>query len=655
MDFDNFEISLGIKKDGKLVNIKKEKKVMVKTLKKHKENTQKLILDNIELEKQIDSIIGAINQDKISKNIKVEQNEKIFGLTVDIDIMNLKNLVDEVNKSDSDEKDYDINEINFINKDENIGIQKLKKALIIELKKYFKKHHLDVLEKIEDVSSNIKPTLCDKKIKKNRKIIIQELRSYLQESLKLKSIAEILPKSNYDTYQLEYDLTLTVNKYISLIEIQKINNIFHDYFLELINNEQIFKKIKMHKFDNSYKSIKIVANYINYDVFLYNDDLEIIDELYSRKKHKLFFLLIEKKIYTINNNFVNLHKSIKCITKCFESFNLRDKEKNSCLVLFDEIDKFKEYYIHYPKTKYSTFKYQYLLNDLYLKKISDLSLEQVEILKYIVKNFGLHFSLIKDVKVINKNEFTLDFISKHQDYHLDNVSLFDYVKKIKENVINEEGARDTYNTFDYFYPHINDIITGVSKEDVLNKIKNLYNLNINHTDIKKNISYIKFKNIDTVEKVNTLLDQFLDNDMLTIFYLTKNRNILSTQKMNFDNRLTIKYIFGLYDKTNKCEICGCKLSIYKEEDNFISIDAINPLLGHTTENDNITLLCGKCNIMKGTNFVGKYSGKPYFYNTLKLKKDKLIELLKYHKQKTLGITYILRKRLDNYIKNIDKI
>ena len=95
------------------------------------------------------------------------------------------------------------------------------------------------------------------------------------------------------------------------------------------------------------------------------------------------------------------------------------------------------------------------------------------------------------------------------------------------------------------------------------------------------------------------------------------------------------------------------MTLDRKDKNKISIDAIDPLLGHTTKYNNLDLLCGECNILKGTGFMGKYSEKPYFYDINTLKKDKIIELLNYHKLPVCGIIPTLRKRLDNHIKIID--
>ena len=81
MDYDNFDISLGIRKNGKLVNNKKEKKVLVKLKQK----------EVIKLEDQKDNI----------------KNEKSMGISVEFD-ETLSNLFDCVKPHD-DVKDYDEN------------------------------------------------------------------------------------------------------------------------------------------------------------------------------------------------------------------------------------------------------------------------------------------------------------------------------------------------------------------------------------------------------------------------------------------------------------------------------------------------------------------------------------------------------------------
>ena len=251
----------------------------------------------------------------------------------------------------------------------------------------------------------------------------------------------------------------------------------------------------------------------------------------------------------------------------------------------------------------------------------------------------------------DKKDLTLDFVKNHSSYCIDNISLYDYNKSKNINNLVVKEYYDNYEDFDYYFVYKNTIIQGITKNEIYEKCNNKYDIKIDLNEIKKNYSYMDLTKIKTQEEINYLLDLFPNNNI--IFFSLTNKKLLSTKLMNFDNPLTYNYILNLSNKIKECKICDCTLSKNTKDKSFISIDAINPLLGHTIENNNLDLLCGKCNIIKGTMFMGKYSEKPYFYDIKTLKNDKLCELLKYHKLNTSGITHVLRKRLENYIKNIN--
>jgi len=613
MDFDNFDISLGIRKKRKLVNIKKIKvnktqklKDLNKILENHKKNTEKLKNENKKLENKIAMLSNNSSGFFDFNDLDIEsysENSTILSNEYDIDNITFT----EKNKI-SDKKESVKNDKIFT---------KLKKLVILDLKKYFKKKDFDSYNKIINIGNEQN-------------------------------------KTEYDTLILDYDNTLFINEYCDLLKFTTDKkNILLDYFSSNLFDNTLIKKINISKFENSYKSIKMIAEYLNFDIVLLNEDLEMVDELYSKTKKKLYFLLANNKIYAIDSNFNKFYKFKIHIKKSITTCLSRDIEKNSKFVLFEELDDYEDYYIHFPKIKYSIFKYQYLLNNLYLTKIGDLTKEQLDIIKYLVKNFGLHFNLLREKKYINKKDFTLDFINNHLNYSIDNISLFDYKYYNKLDNINELVRQDKYKKyedFNYYYSYKNNIIQGIDKNEIYNKCLEKFNIKIDLNEIKKIQSYMSLNSIKTQENINTILSLFQNTDTLCIFE-DSNKQILSEKKMDFTNPPTFEYILKLHEKIKECKICGCGLTMDKNDKNKISIDAINPLLGHI--NDNIDLLCGECNILKGTSFMGDYTEKPYFYDIDTLDKNKIIELLNYHKLDISGIIPTLRKRLKNHIKNID--
>lgn len=634
--YENYNISLGIKKNGKFITIKKpeeksNKQDLEKIFKKHKENTEILKIENEKLEKQL---LELQNENKIEKNSMSSEDYNmddniIVNKNTIIDLTNLE--IESISiKSDNTKESYNIEDINFnnikkvkeINKETKKyinNIKKIRKMLLSELKKYFKKNKLDVSNELDNINN-------------------------------------LIEKSKYDDLQLSYDLDLVVNKYCTLLKFDiKSNNLIIDYFNSELFINKSFEKINLSKYDNNYKTLKIISQYLNLDFALINTNLEVIDEIFKKRKNKIYFLLNDNKIYALNKDFHVYYKFKNKIVDSINSCNKRDIEKNSILVLFDELHKYKEHYIHFPQLKYSIFKYNYLLDDIYMKKVKDLTIEQIDILKYLVQNFGLHFYLFNDIRIIKKTDFTLEFILKHPKYCIDGISLFDYKHYNKSEILDKLDENDIYykyEDFNYYYAYNNVILKGITKDEVYKKCFDKFNIKLNLDEIKKNLSYMDLHNINSQLNIDKILSLFPNMDYLFLFN-SSDKKILSIEYMNFDNPLSFDYILKLSEKIKICKICNCELSINPKISNFISIDAVNPLLGHTINKNNIDLLCGKCNITKGTCFYGKYSEKPYFYDIKCLKRDKLEEILKYHKLETSGITYVLRQRLEKYIKNID--
>jgi hypothetical protein len=684
----DFDISFGIKKNNKFITIKKNNVKSNHVLIKEK---NKLFFDFSNIEIPLSEENEPFDNQKMDANmVELMSIQPIIDLT-NIEINSLSNNSDNYINN----YNYNMDDISFNEKEDNNKIIQtikiLKKSMHKELIKYIKKKkavntsklkniqtsidfaniEIDSLSnksddyineyKMDDISFNEKEADTINKLikmsKKLKKSIHSELKQYFRKKkldvvFDLKNIYNNIQISKYDNLILCYDNSLQINKDCNLLVLDiKNEKMLLNYFANDIFNSNIIDSLKLNELDNSYKTIKSIAQYLKFSVILLDNNLELIDELYLKQRKKLYFVLFNNNIYALDNSYDIFYKFKTQVLTSIQSCLLRDKEKNSSLVLFNELDNYHDYYIYFPKLKYSTFKYQYLLDNLYLKQIRHLTNEQRNILKYIVQYFGLHFYLLSDILLVNKNDLTLEYINSHSDYNVDNISLFDYnyYNKSKNNIdLVQNDDYKTYTDFDYYYIHNNDIIKGIAKQEIYDKCFNKYNIQINLDEIKKNYSNINLKNIKSQTEIDTILSLFPNVDNLVIFN-SFNKKILSIDKMNFDNPPTFEYIYKLAEKIKECNICNCKLSINRKNDSYVSIDAVNPLLGHTINNNNIDLLCGKCNIIKGTSFMGNYNEKPYFYNINELQRDKLIEILKYHKLSTSGIIPILRKRLEKYI------
>ena len=72
----------------------------------------------------------------------------------------------------------------------------------------------------------------------------------------------------------------------------------------------------------------------------------------------------------------------------------------------------------------------------------------------------------------------MEFVNNHQDYAIDNISLFDYnyYNKSKNNIeLVQQDDYKTYDDFDYYYTYNNAIIKGITKQEIYDKCYNKYN------------------------------------------------------------------------------------------------------------------------------------------------------------------------------------
>jgi len=536
--FENFNISIGIKKNNKFITIKEynndletaKKEDLEEILNKVHENVDKLKKENKELENQISNLKHKkIESSKINKNIK-------------------------------------------------------KKALI----------------------ENIKKT-----------VIINNIYDDLLLSFEYNNI----DKQNFTLLNISENKETVIKTYITSYNIIKEDNeLFYD-------------------FTNNYKTLKIIANYYNYTIVLYDINESILDTITGTKMKSLNFLFYENKIYPLKQKPFKYSILIPRLNNLINNYKKRDKYRNLRYVLLDQVDKYKNHFIKYKNV--GNFKYKYLLDEIDNIKTEKITDETRKIYEYLINNFGLQFYIIENYLKIDINQFNLDFITTYNDFVIPDFPKNEY-EYLKENNQNTES----YNYY-YINEYLRINIFGITKEEIIEKGKNI-NIIINDTEIKKSLTNLLISDIKTDDDI-LLIKQLLKNQDY-IYYREKPKyeSILATDKINLDNSIDADYIIDLYNKehVNYCKMCNCSLDF-----NTISIDSVNAMFGHVKKN--IQLLCLKCNIFKNIRFIGKYTEKPYYYDINTLSKNKLIEILKYHNLDTNGITFILRKRLEKYIKNID--
>lgn len=538
--------------------------------------------------------------------------------------------------------------------DISLGIKKNNKFITIK-----NTYKVQDLEKVEEKSKNDNLKEILEKVKKNTEKLKKENEKLEKEIMELKDNINKLDKpikkskkmdllenikntiienNTYDNLLLSFDYDKIDKQNFTLLEItKKMETVIKTYLI----NSNIAKEdnIIFYDFTNNYKSLKIIAKYYDYKIVLYDINQSVLDTCEGTKIKMLNFLFYENKIYPLKQKPYRFSFLLPKLNNSINGYIKRDNIRNSRYILFEDLSKYKNYFIKYKDL--INFKYKYLLDEVIDKKIEDITDEHLKIYKYLITNFGLQFYIIENYLKINKNMFNLDFISKFGDYIIPDFpkNEYDYLKEHDENV--------NYKIYYYTNNQSRNTIYGNTKEQIIEKGKNI-DIIINENEIKKSFRYLDMSEIKTESDILIIKELLKNQDF--IYYKKKPdlELILATEKINLDNNIDAEYIIELYNKEpiNYCKMCNCSLNW-----NTISIDAIIPMFGHVKKN--IQLLCLNCNRFKNIKFIGKYSEKPYYYDINTLSKNKLIELLKYHNLDLNGITFTLRKRLEKYIKNLD--
>ncbi len=161
---------------------------------------------------------------------------------------------------------------------------------------------------------------------------------------------------------------------------------------------------------------------------------------------------------------------------------------------------------------------------------------------------------------------------------------------------------------------------GLSSKKRTRKKKYCINDNLTRYD---NASYVRVCNI----KNDNVLKKIIKNmNEITLCKKINSREYILNVKYIDLNNCIIKYDIFELTKTMMCAGCKCYFDIL--EKNTYTIDAINPLLGHTK--NNCCMLCKNCNSSKGVQYLGTYKDKPYYYNIENLNTKELISILMYH-------------------------
>jgi hypothetical protein len=290
----------------------------------------------------------------------------------------------------------------------------------------------------------------------------------------------------------------------------------------------------------------------------------------------------------------NLLKKImpQCNNK-LSSYKKRDSDRNEKTVLLDELirdrNKFNGYHIVVWNT--FEFKYEYLVERVNNKKVIDVIDEDVRLMGYLLTNFGLHTTLVHDDIVIKREDIGETFLEDYKNYAFKNSLIYRHDFYV-------EGKK------------------GEGKCELLFKIKD--NLTLHN-----NSPHVRICDINNYIVLQNIMKHF--DEIVLYKTVGYNEYILNVKYIDTHNLITKDDFFEL-SKIMTCNICGCHIDVLKK--GTLSIDAINPLLGHTKKN--CCLMCRNCNSSKGIKYFGKYESKPYYYDIDSLDNSGLIVILKRH-------------------------
>jgi hypothetical protein len=501
----------------------------------------------------------------------------------------------------------------------------------------FSNIEIPISEESETIDNNYDFDMIDfgdDSLLKNGKLSRSKLKKYeLLENI-TKSVIE---NHIYDNLSMSFDYDKINKQNFSFLNIIQVTESKIKTFL---TNSNIIKEHNefFDNYINNYKTLKIIANYYGYRLVLYDINENILDNIIGNKKKILNFLFYEGNIYPLKYKPFKFLNVIPRLNNLIYEYKKRDIKRNLRYVLINELSAYKNHFIKYHHS--GNFKYKYLIDEVNKKKVEDITDETIKICEYLINNFGIQFDIMENYLQVDKDMFNMDFVNKFNDYVIPNFSKFDY-DILKNNEMLE------LRNYHYGNDKLRINIYGGTKEEIIKKGRDI-DININDNEIRKILTNFNISDIQSDEDILIIKEIFKDNNFIYYRKKPEYELILATKKIDLDHTINSDYIIDLYNKEpiNYCKMCNIDLNL-----NTMSIDAINPMFGHIQ--NNVQLLCLKCNVFKNIKFIGNYSQKPYYYDINTLLRDKLIELLKYHNLEISGITFTLRKRLEKFIKNIN--
>lgn len=366
-----------------------------------------------------------------------------------------------------------------------------------------------------------------------------------------------------------------LNDKINIEELKSFCDKYKIKFTIYSNNQEIFCNINKHS--KSYKNL-----YCNYDGINYI----VCNKLYIKCNSNILEQSIMKRILS--------HKK-------------RDIDKNNKTILLSELfynkKKYIDYYIVY-KSFPMTDRFSKVLEIVNEKKIIKLNNNDYKILEYLIINYGLVFNLVHNNIKIEKKNINDNFLNKYKNYAITlkkkyyeyNVNYTYGSDKIDNMIIYCKNDPNIITEEEIHIKLINEISVSSDSNDREVKKINKYTLNTKE-QVERNCYY----QVQCIESMAHLYNIIEENNSFILSKIKEyNEYIININYIDTNNVISINDVHTLLEN-NICNLCNIDLSLKCGDKNIFTIDAINPLLGHTK--NNICLLCRSCNAKKNNRYI----------------------------------------------------
>jgi DNA repair exonuclease SbcCD ATPase subunit len=567
-----------------------------------------------ERKKTLMQLLNLDKYEKIKKDVSSKyleekiKKDKLINLTIDIDIINLK--------EESKKKELEIEMIK-----DRIHNYNKKMDFLLNKKEYLLLDYSKIDDNLINNESLIKKDIekilneninFENEITKIRLLFTETSENYeiikLQDSCEFEELNTYLRQKLIDKKAL-YETKNTIDNIdIELNNLEfKINNINEEenVYIKMKENKYNINKEYNYKKDISNKILNVLEYEKNKIIIIDNkiDKINTLEELYILKENKRIIInndkkdieIIINKLEYIENTIIKLNDSIKKDDDINELYLKNENNKRELEKLNDEI----------------TIKTE-LLNEL---ETHEYNKECVQCMKNPkVKNM---FKINEDIKVLNKRILLINIdkniIRRKEIYEINKIELNKYYENINDKsnklkILNNNIVKNENNLLDIdnkikLIEIINKILLEKNNLDVNKLTQEINNINDNMQNIFKRIESKKYleselkdleidkiliiKNIDIIRK-----NDIINNDIIKIeikikelkskmeIDIYRNTKKESIKGIENEKRINIKLLNKLYNELSeinihKINIDNNKLIKIRKDEIDIEVKEIN--------------------------------------------------------------------------------